>query len=94
MKPDQIITLMKYEGEDNTLAMADHDDHIHVGWKPLYGTNSKAAKQVNAVLKPKQSIKLIDRLKEIDNPEVRLQPSKYSVKATRRGNASGAHHGE
>ena len=92
MKPDQIISLMTFEGADNTLAMADHDDHIHVGWKPLYGTNSKAAKQVNAVLKPKQWIKLIDRLKEIDNPEVRLQPSKYAVKVVRR--ASGAHRGE
>ena len=42
MKPDQIITLMEFDGADNTLAMADHNDHIHVGWKPLYGTNSKA----------------------------------------------------
>ena len=92
MKPDQIISLMTFDGADNTLAMADHADHIHVGWKPLYGTNSKAAKQVNAVLKPSQWIKLIDRLKEIDNPEVRLQPSKYSVKAVSR--ASDAHHGE
>jgi hypothetical protein len=92
MKPDQIISLMTFEGADNTLAMADHADHIHVGWKPLYGTNSKAAKQVNAVLKPKQWIKLIDRLKEIDNPEVRLEPSKYSVKVVKRG--SSAHRGE
>ena len=93
MKPDQIISLMTFEGADNTVAMGDHHDHIHVGWKPLYGTNSKAAKQVNAVLKPNQWIKLIDRLKEIDNPEVPLQPSKYSVKVTRRP-ASDAHHGE
>jgi murein DD-endopeptidase MepM/ murein hydrolase activator NlpD len=92
MKPDQIISLMTFEGADNTLALPDHADHIHVGWKPLYGTNSKAAKQVNAVLKPKQWIKLIDRLKDIDNPEVRLQPSKYSVKVVR--NASEAHRGE
>ncbi|MEO8689443.1 MAG: lytic murein transglycosylase [Solirubrobacteraceae bacterium] len=92
MKPDQIISLMTFEGADNALAMSDHYDHIHVGWKPLYGTNSKAAKQVNAVLKPKQWIKLIDRLKEIDNPEVSLEPSKYSVKAVRP--ASGAHTGE
>ena len=92
MKPDQIISLMTFEGADNTLAMGDHADHIHIGWKPLYGTNSKAAKQVNAVLKPKQWIKLIDRLKEIDNPEVSLEPSKYSVKAVRP--ASEAHTGE
>jgi hypothetical protein len=93
MKPDQIISLMTFEGADNTVAMGDHADHIHVGWRPLYGTNSKAAKQVNAVLKPKQWIKLIGRLKEIDNPEVRLQPSKYAVKVTRRP-ASDAHRGE
>jgi hypothetical protein len=92
MKPDQIISLMTFEGADNTLAMGDHADHIHVGWKPLYGANSKAAKQVNAVLKPEQWIKLIDRLKEIDNPEVDLQPSKYAVKVVRP--ASDAHAGE
>jgi hypothetical protein len=92
MEPDQIITLMTFDGADNTLAMSDHADHIHVGWKPLYGTNSKAAKQVNAVLKPKQWIKLIDRLETIDNPTVRLQPSKHALKVTER--ASGAHVGE
>jgi hypothetical protein len=92
MKPDQIITLMKFDGADNTLAMADHNDHIHIGWKPLYGTNSKAAKQVNAVLKPKQWIKLIDRLENIDNPEVSLKPSKHALKVTER--ASEAHRGE
>jgi len=79
MKPDQIITLMKFKGAENTFAMGDHHDHIHVGWRPMYGTNSKAAKQVNAVLKPKQWIKLIDRLREIDNPTVRQGPSKYAV---------------
>ena len=84
MKPDQIISLMTFEGADNTLAMADHYDHIHIGWKPLYGTNSKAAKQVNAVLKPKQWIKLIDRLKEIDNPTV----SRPAVEVLREGHAA------
>ena len=92
MKPDQIITLMEFDGADNTLAMADHADHIHIGWRPLYGTNSKAAKQVNAALKPKQWIKLIDRLEEIDNPSVRLKPSKHALKVTER--ASEAHRGE
>ena len=31
MKPHQIISLMTFDGADNTLAMGDHDDHIHVG---------------------------------------------------------------
>ncbi len=92
MKPDQIISLMEFEGTDNTFAMGDHHDHIHVGWRPLYGTNSKMAKQVNAILKPKQWIKLIDRLGEIDNPTVRRKPSKFALPAKRP--ASHAHKGE
>ena len=83
MKPHQIISLMQFSGTDNTLAMADHADHIHVGFRPLFGTNSKAARQINAILKPKQWIKLINRLGEIDNPTVAEQPSKYAVKVKR-----------
>jgi hypothetical protein len=79
MKPHQIISLMQFAGTDNTFAMGDHDDHIHVGFRPFFGANSKAARQVNAILKPKQWIKLIDRLGQIDNPTVRRTPSKYAV---------------
>jgi Transglycosylase SLT domain len=32
MRPDQIISLMTVEGVSNTLALPDHDDHIHVGF--------------------------------------------------------------
>ncbi|RKQ90724.1 peptidase M23-like protein [Solirubrobacter pauli] len=83
MKPHQIISLMTFKGADNTLAMGDHADHIHIGWRPLYGENKAAAKQIDAILKPKQWIKLIDRLGEIDNPTVAEQPSKYAVKVKR-----------
>ena len=92
MKPNQIISLMSFEGTDNTYAMGDHDDHIHVGYRPQYDADSKAARRVAAVLKPDQWIKLIDRISEIDNPEVREQPSKFSVAVTKR--ASDAHDGE
>jgi hypothetical protein len=91
LKPDQIISLMTFEGADNTLALSDHADHIHVGFQPLYGANSKLGRQLNSVLKPGQWIKLIDRLGEIDNPTVRLTPSKYSIKVKR---ASRAHVGD
>jgi murein DD-endopeptidase MepM/ murein hydrolase activator NlpD len=94
MKPHQIISLMKFDDTDNTFAMGDHADHIHVGFYSLYGSNSKTAKQVNAILKPKQWIKLIDRLGEIDNPTVRRTPSKYSLKADPAERASDAHKGE
>jgi murein DD-endopeptidase MepM/ murein hydrolase activator NlpD len=83
MKPHQIISLMTFKGADNTLALADHDDHIHVGFRPLYGANAKASKQVQAILKPNQWLKLIDRLGEIDNPTVREAPSKYATRTKR-----------
>jgi hypothetical protein len=92
MKPHQIISLMTFDGTDNTFSMADHNDHIHIGWRPLYGANSKLSKQVDQVLRPGQWIKLIDRLGDIDNPVVREQPSKYAIKSVERGSA--AHRGD
>jgi hypothetical protein len=35
LAPHQIISLMSFAGSDNTLAMGDHADHIHVGFRPL-----------------------------------------------------------
>jgi hypothetical protein len=92
MKPHQIISLMTFQDADNTIAMSDHADHIHVGFRPLYGVNAKTARQVDAILEPDQWIKLIERLDEIDNPNVSRKPSKYAVDADRR--ASPAHKGE
>jgi hypothetical protein len=80
MKPHQIISLMTFPGTDNTLSLPDHWDHIHVGWRPLYGDNKQAAAQIDQILKPTQWIKLINRLGEIDNPTVAKTPSKYAVK--------------
>ena len=94
MKPAQIITLMKYKGTDNTLAMGDHADHIHVGFRPQYDPDTKEGRRMEAVLKPKQWIKLLDRLSNIDNPTVRRGPSKYSIDAKRPKRASDAHVGE
>ena len=91
MKPSQIISLMTYEGSDNTLALPDHDDHIHVGWAPLYDPTSKEGRELESVLKPSQWIKLLDRLGEIDNPVVPTKPSKYAIKVVK---ASDAHRGE
>jgi hypothetical protein len=93
MKPAQIITLMTYEGTDNTLAMADHADHIHVGYRPQFDPTTKAGKLAGSVLKPSQWIKLIDRLGQIDNPTVQLKPSKYAIKVAK-DRASAAHVGE
>jgi len=79
MKPHQIISLMTFQGASNTMAMSDHADHIHIGFQPLFGANGKLGQQFNAVLKPDQWVKLIDRLNEIDNPVVPVKPSKAAI---------------
>ena len=93
VKPHQIISLMKYAGTDNTLALGDHADHIHVGFRPEYREGSPQSGEVDAVLKPSQWIKLIARLGAIDNPRVAVKPSKYAIPVPVR-RASVAHHGE
>jgi Transglycosylase SLT domain len=93
MRPDQIISLLEVGGP--TIAMGDHADHIHVGFRPLLGENRKLGKQAFAVLKPGQWSDLLSRLRRIDNPVVPTKPSKYALparKAKRR--ASDAHRGE
>jgi soluble lytic murein transglycosylase-like protein/murein DD-endopeptidase MepM/ murein hydrolase activator NlpD len=83
MKPHQIISLMTFDGADNTMALPDHADHIHVGFHPLFGDNTKLGQQLGSVLKPGQWTKLISRLGQIDNPTVRVAPSKYAIKVKR-----------
>ena len=91
MAPHQIISLFEIGGA--TFAMADHDDHVHVGFQPMFGANKKLGKQALAVLKPDQWSNLIARLREIENPVVPTKPSKYSIPAKHK-RASNAHQGE
>jgi murein DD-endopeptidase MepM/ murein hydrolase activator NlpD len=34
LRPHQIISLMHFPGQPQTLALSDHDDHIHIGFRP------------------------------------------------------------
>jgi hypothetical protein len=90
MAPAQIISLLEIGGA--TFAMADHNDHIHVGFQPMFGANRKLGRAALAVLKPGQWSDLLDRLGEIENPVVPTKPSKYALPADKR--ASDAHAGE
>jgi hypothetical protein len=101
MEPHQVISLMDLGGP--SFAMADHDDHVHVGYQPATGPESSASKQFDQILKPDQWKRLIGRIADIDNPKVPTSPSKFAIpskhgnkddesKAPRR--ASGAHIGE
>jgi hypothetical protein len=82
LRPHQIISLLDLGA--NTLALSDHDDHIHVGFHPLYGANRRLGKVVAAVLRPGQWSELIDRLGEIRNPVVPTEPSRYALPTRKR----------
>ena len=62
MKPHQIITLMRFVGTDNTFAMGDHNDHIHIGWRA-----DGAATSTDGALDPAQWTDLMNRLGRLDN---------------------------
>ena len=95
LAPDQIISLFDIGGP--TFAMADHADHIHVGFRPLFGSNRKLGQQALAVLRPGQWNDLIAQLRRIDNPVVRTKPSDASIKVRKKRSSkrsSTAHKGE
>jgi murein DD-endopeptidase MepM/ murein hydrolase activator NlpD len=77
LKPHQIISLMTYPGTDNTLALPDHANHIHVGFHPL---DNGLGMPLQTLLKPSQWTKLVDQLGKIPNPVVPAHPSKYAIK--------------
>ena len=85
MKPHQIISLMNFPDADNTLVLADHDDHIHVGFAASGASPAGATQQLSAILKPSQWDRLIERLGQIDNPSVPLNPSKGATKVGESG---------
>jgi hypothetical protein len=80
MKPHQIISLMKFPDADNTLVLADHDDHIHIGFRAQGVAPAGTDDKLSAILKPSQWDRLIERLGEIDNPAVPLNPSKGALR--------------
>jgi hypothetical protein len=86
MKPHQIITLMQYAGADNTMAMGDHDDHIHVGFQPEAGAKASPAAAVGSPggASSSQWSALVDRLRELPNPKVTTKTSRYATDGKRR----------
>jgi murein DD-endopeptidase MepM/ murein hydrolase activator NlpD len=89
MQPHQVISLEDLPGE-TSFAMPDHYDHVHVGYHAIEGGNPLEA-QFSALLKPDQWQRLVDRLGQIENPEVPVKPSQYSLpdKKAGKGNAGG-----
>ena len=83
MQADEIISLLDLGGP--SFALGDHNAHIHVGFRPLFGTNAKQGLQAMAVLKPGQWDDLLERLRQIDNPTVPLKSSKFAIPVKKAG---------
>jgi len=75
MHPHQLISLEDLPGP-TSIALSDHNDHVHVGYRPDPGPFGK---QIDALLKPKQWLRLTHRLDRIRNPAVPTSPSGYSL---------------
>jgi Transglycosylase SLT domain len=90
MQPHQVISLEDLPGE-TSFALPDHYDHVHVGYRALEGNPLET--QFSALLKPDQWQRLIGRLGQIENPEVPIKPSRFSL-PDKKGNAASGGTGE
>ncbi len=81
MKPQQLISLLDLGPP--TLKMADHADHLHIGFRRAGGRGRPGVG--SPVLKRGDWHKLVKRLGEIDNPAVPRRASKSSLPARRGG---------
>jgi hypothetical protein len=94
MEPHQVISLMTLGGP--SFALADHYDHIHVGYAPVpgdtdYGSNASqtTSRQFDALLKPGQWKRLIGRIAKIHNPKVPTKPSRFSLETSNKTSGAG-----
>ena len=78
MHPHQVISLEDLPGE-TSFALPDHYDHVHIGYHPIASGDPLEAEQFSALLKPDQWQRLINRLGQIENPDVPVKPSRFSV---------------
>ncbi|HEX3294151.1 MAG TPA: hypothetical protein VHR38_10490, partial [Solirubrobacterales bacterium] len=76
MRPAQIISLMDIGPP--TFILPDHYNHIHVGYS--FSTSGNIS-QLGQMLKPEQWQRLIERLGQIENPEVPAKPSVAALPA-------------
>jgi len=85
MKPHQIISLLSVPGTDNTLALPDHADHIHVGWAPQPGARAKGdTTAIGGALRGSDWDRLMARLNVIENPFVSAAPSASALPAAKK----------
>ncbi len=77
MAPHQVISLEDFPGPVS-FPLGDHADHIHVGY---HAVDNPLEARFSPLLKPNQWERLVNRLGEIENPEVAIRPSSSSLPA-------------
>jgi hypothetical protein len=82
MAPTEIISLMSYRGESNTLSLPDHANRIQVAYTPSLGADRKLAGEVRSILKPAQWIQLIQHIGHIAEPTVPIGRSVYAIRTS------------
>jgi hypothetical protein len=96
MKPRQIISLTRYPGTDNTVAIASYRDRIHVDFAQPPITTGRIAGTLHGAITAREWIALIARLGEIPSPAVRSGRSAAAIpdhpaSGGARSGASGGH---
>ena len=79
-KPDEIVSLMSYKGQTNTMRLPDHADRIQVTYTPLYGQNKQLSAAISSLLSASQWKNLINHIAQIPEPIVPIAPSHYAIK--------------
>jgi len=80
--PTEIISLMNYKGQPNTLSLPDHADRIQITYTPTFGADKKLAGEVRSILKPQQWIELIQHIGQIPEPTIPVRRSVYAIKTS------------
>jgi hypothetical protein len=81
-RPTQIISLMSYQGQSNTLASADAASQIEIRFLPGAAQSRGLGSQLGTILQPGDWTQLISRLDQIPEPVVPIAPSRYAIRAS------------
>lgn len=82
LEPHQIISLFDIGGA--TMAMRDHADHIHVGFRSGGKINRNGKVRGGTRISKKDWYRVFDHLGKIKNPEVPTQPSAYAIRVNKK----------
>jgi hypothetical protein len=79
-RPAQIISLMSYQGQSNTLASADHANRIEIRFLPSAAPSRGLGARLAMILQPGDWTQLMSQLDQIPEPVVPVAPSRYAIR--------------